>query len=539
MNLTRLLAEAERRGLIDPEDPEDVDADVAEAARWAALYLRTLETVQGEAVPEQRAFMADASLWSTAVCSRQCGKGWCVARMLVLEAMREPDGVCIYVRRTLGLAKTTMWLDEPRDGIPAVLEQLGLVRGRDYTLNLSSTSVHLANGSIIRLVGHERRVGWTDARGHKFRLMVLDEMQEQEDEGLRQALTQDIPYCFMRYGGRFVGIGTPGEFPVGPFHDITEHVPDPDDGHDQGKGWAIHRWTAEALKDKTPVWDGMLRWKADFNVPDSSPKWRRDARGEWATDDMTLILPCHEASLWDGLTYPATVGSRTGVPVPRSVTGPGELLAYGGIDFGFTAPTALVVVTVSREEGVIREVYSEPRPGLDNDQLGQWVQQVQRELGVRLWFADDEDPGAIRALQVLRGVNVVAAEKMRGHAKEFYIQEMRAHMATGRLQVRRGSPLHDELKVLSPDPALLKARRIAARAGLDDHCYDALRYVFKNITTNHVSAPEPPMTPGERAVEEELEHRRRVQTGNAGPAGSVRRVEDRPRHRPVPGVRRA
>jgi hypothetical protein len=38
-----------------------------------------------------------------------------------------------YVRRTLGLAKSTMWLQEPRDGIPTGLRELGIVEGAHHT----------------------------------------------------------------------------------------------------------------------------------------------------------------------------------------------------------------------------------------------------------------------------------------------------------------------------------------------------------------------------------------------------------------------
>lgn len=180
MSLARIWTRAQSLGLVES------DAVEQEAEDWAALVADVRGRIDSDAVPAQRRFIADLSSWCLALCGRQCGKGWSVARMLVLTAMSRPDSVCIYARRTLGLAKTTMWLQEPTDGIPAVLRQLGLVDRDDpnrptdgewhYELNLSETSVRFRNGSVIRLIGVERQAGWADVRGHKFVLFVLDEI---------------------------------------------------------------------------------------------------------------------------------------------------------------------------------------------------------------------------------------------------------------------------------------------------------------------------------------------------------------------------
>jgi hypothetical protein len=431
--------------------------------------------------------------------------------MLVLRAMEEPGVVCLYVRRTLGLAKSTMWLQEPRDGIPTVLQELGLVEDEHYTLNLSTTEVRFANGSIVRLCGYERS-NWSDVRGHKFVLLVLDEMQEQEDDGLTQALHADIPYCFMRHAGRFVGIGTPGAVAAGPFHDICEDV----DG--RRAGWVVHRWTARALRLKTPVWDGMLAWKAQHNIPDSYPRWRRDGLGEWAADGTELMLDVPPEGLWDGVTVPLRVPSIVPtVLVPRTQ----PLHVAAGLDFGFTTdPNAVVVGSTSREEGVLRTLYSESRGGLLNDELAAWLTDVMRAHGVRVFYADHARPDTIAELVRKYGLPVVGCDK---GAYDFRLIEMRTMLRCGRLLIEQGSELHEELRTLAPDPTMLRKRMYRPRPGMKDHCFDALRYLFNGVHTNYLLRPEPPMSPAQREVEEARLHKERALSRHERP-GVTRRT---------------
>lgn len=438
--------------------------------------------------------------------------------MLVLRAMEEPDVVCLYVRRTLGLAKSTMWLQEPRDGIPAVLRDLGLVEREHYTLNLSSTEVHLANGSIIRLCGYERS-GWSDVRGHKFVLLVLDEMQEQEDDGLTQALHADIPYCFMRYAGRFVGIGTPGAIAAGPFHDICEDV-----GGGRA-GWIVHRWTARALRERTPVWDGMLAWKAQHNIPDSYPRWRRDGLGEWAADGTELMLDVPPEGLWDGRTLPELIPSTVPTVLVRRTQ---PLHVAAGLDFGFRPdPNAVVVGSVSREEGALRVLYSESRGELLNDDLAAWLRDVMQAHGVRVFYADHARPDTIAQLVQKYGLPVVPCDK---GAYDFRLVEMRTMLRCGRLLIDEGSELREELRTLAPDPAMLRKRMCRPRAGMPDHCFDALRYLFNGLHSNYLLRPEPPLNPVQ-AREREIERLALADQArrNAPPSGRPRTAADRRR----------
>lgn len=485
--LETLLVEAQRRGLVPSVTGYSVES-------WVALTDRVRAQILADAVPEQRDFILDRAEWLLAVCGRQCGKGWSVVRKLILSAMSSAGAVCLYVRRTIGLAVETLW-DEPKDGLPVVLRELGLEEDTHYTLNISRHWVTFANGSVIRFDGIERSHGWLDVRGKKYALIVLDEMQEQDDAGLRQALDADVPACFMRYGGSFCGIATPGHVAAGRLYRIFEDLPgleglDLTPGLPSRTGWALHRWTSRALRDKTPVWDGLLSWKTKFKIEDSNPKWRRDGLGEWAADDTDLMLSLPPSGLWDG-KMPDLIPSASGVLVPRRQ--PRRFVA--GLDFGFVKPGSIVVCSVSKEEGKFREEHSEKRAGLFVKGLVSWMREVMALYPGVVFYADSAEPGKVEELQVEHGLPVLACDKS---DYEIRLSAMRSALVEGRLQVREGSVLREELRTLSPDPKKLLAGETRPKDGQDDHAFDAFRYAWNAAFHEYVDRPEPPTTAEDR-----------------------------------------
>ena len=477
MSLSRLLSDLRDRGLL-PEAP---------SVAWAQLVTRVTADIRAQLVPQQLAFLDDRSDYSVAYCSRQCGKGYTVARLLLLVALTRPNAVCVYLHQTYGEARAIMWTD-PLDGIPAVLRQLDV----PAHLNESRLEVTLDNGSVIRLVGADRGF-WDKLRGNKLDCLVVDESQKAEDEGFARALAQVVPDCLAARHGIFRAIGTPDEFCVGTFHDICTSAP---------AGWTVHHWTAEDLSDRTSVWTEQLRWKAEHDIADDDPVWLREKRGLWVRQDSALMLPLTEASLWDG-TYPTDVRSLDGTMVPRRL----PIEHYMGLDFGFTDCAALVVGSVSREEGIFREVHSWKGAGLDTDALAAVVKAAVTRYGVRAIYADAADPKTIADLRGKWRLPVVAAEK---HNKVTWIQDMRAKARSGRLQVLRDSELHVELRTLVPDPKSLAKKKFDSMPGTEDHAWDAMRYAWRGTFSEQVRVPTPPRSEEQvrrDAMEREFERR--------------------------------
>lgn len=470
------------------------------------------DRIVGTMCRAQLDFIADPSPWSVSVCGKQSGKNWSVTRLMLLVALDIPKANVVYVNATYGEAWSIMWNDG-LDGLPAVARELGI----NFVANQSKMMLTLANGSTLRLMGADRGA-WDRILGQKIDLLVADEMQKMDDAGLERAIRQVLPDRFAARRGKFRGIGTPNEFCVGVLHDISTHARDPETGLKLWPEFTVHHWTARDLRDVTPVWEQQLAWKALANVADDDPIWLRDKLGLWVPQDSSLIMPLGPDPFWPGpsldggVGYPATVPSLTGTPVKRSE----QPIVTAGLDFGFTDSAACFVGSVSREEGIGRELHSWKEPGLNTRELAAKLRDLKDRFGVRTFYADDAAAQTIEDLRTDYRLPVVPAEKMRsgesgGQNKEFWIMKMRAAYRDGHLKLIENGPLHTELRTLSPDPDEWRRKRITPRSGQEDHCYDALRYWFRGTWSEHVRTPSPPMTEMERELAAAERHRKSVQ----------------------------
>lgn len=470
MSLARLLAEAERRGLIETSTDDS----------WADLVASTAASIRAQLFEAQLRLIDEERTWSVAVCGRQAGKNFTVVRLMLLTALQRDNAEVVYVNSTYAEARRIMWADE-LDGIPAVARSLGL----SFELHDGRLELRLPNGSKITLLGADRGA-WEKLRGSKLDLLVVDEMQKMADDGLRRAFEQILPACFVARRGRFVGIGTPDEFCVGVLYDISARGMDPK--------FAVHHWDASDNTLNPVPWEGLLQWKAESEYADDDPRWMREGKGLWVRQDDILMLPVTEAGLWNG-NYPDLIPSRDGRLVPRTR----EIDHYAGLDFGWTDSAAFVVGSYSREEGILREVLSWKQSQLDTDSLVAVIRPLIERYRIRRVYADSADPKTIADMQRKFRLPVVGVEK---HNKVTWIQDMRAKSRLGRFQLLRDSPLHEELKVLAPDPAKLRLKQLESPPGAEDHCWDASRYLYRGVFSEAVNTPEPPMTGEERALRE-------------------------------------
>lgn len=519
LTLLSRLADAQRRGLID--GPPRGQSDHTAAEDWAALVARVTADIRAGLVPKQLAFLDDGlgrGHWVAASCARQCGKNHTVIRLLVLVALTTDGANCVYANETYDEARRVMW-SKPRKSLPAALRDLGLSEGTHYWLNNSRMEVRFANGSIVRLLGVDDGGGWERLLGDELDLLVVDEAQKLRDEPFEDALERILPDLFNARGGSCVLIGTPEPFCASVFFRICEAL--------DRTFFTHHHWTAEDLRDLTDTWANQLREKEREGLSDEDPRWMRDKLGLWVRQDDSLMLPLPAVALWDG-TYPETVAAACPAHplefcgcerqrLPRSR----PLEHYAGLDFGFTDSAALVVGSVSREEGVLREVLSWKDTGLDTDALAEALRPILAKHNVRRVYADSARPDTIQTLVRKYRLPIVGAEK---HDKVTWIQDMRAKARRGRLQVLSGSKLHDELRVLRPDPDKLKRRMLESPPGAEDHCWDASRYLYRGVFSEQVLAPEPPLSPAQAREAELLElAKRSVEKPRDGRPQTVRR----------------
>jgi hypothetical protein len=489
---------------------------------WSATVDRVRDLIRSQLVPEQLGPFDSASRFEACCSSRQCGKTFMAARLLVDTALRVPESISVYVSDTWDNAVKVMWVDQ-EDGLPAVLATLGLVERSSasdtlwhYRVNLSTRTVTFRNGSIVELAGADRNA-WAKFRGRKLDLIVADEMQRQHQDSLEAALRRDVPDCLMRRRGRFVGLGTVGRALRGLWFEVNAgtHGLCP-----VRPGWGCSHWTAYELRDRTRVWDEQVAYAAAMGIDtETDPEWLREKRGLWVRDEGGLLHTLSARSLWDG-TLP--VGVRTRCPehghmrgrcacvlpeVPRSE----EPVAYAGLDLGFDDPCGVVVGTISREEGVLREVHSEQRGGMDTAQMADWLRDVRERFRVQRFYCDPAWKVTVTDLRSLYGLPVEAALKgdAEGTTEDLWHGERQSALRDGSMLVRSGGVLHGQLESLLRDPVMLEQGHVRAAPGQDDHAADAWRYLFRMVRTRHVVSPTPPASEAQRLASEARDMRER------------------------------
>lgn len=546
MSLARLLS---RASAIDAESEDALAAD----DEWSATVERVRAEIRSQLVPEQLALFSSTNRWDAACCARQCGKSFTAARMLVDTALGIDDSISVYVSDTLDNAVKVMWVDQD-DGLPAVLDALGLVERRPgmppnatwhYRVNLSTKAVTFRNGSVIELTGADRGA-WTKFRGRKLNLVIADEMQRQHQESLERALRSDLPNCFNVRNGRFVGLGTVGRALKGTWFEVNAgtHGLCP-----VRPGWCSFHWTAYELRDLTPAYDRQMEEARAKGVDtEKDPEFLREDRGKWVRDEQGLLHALSEASLWDG-DLPSAVRTRCpehgvlrihcvcDVPlVPRSQVPE----VYAGLDLGAGTgepgegdPCGVVAVSVSREEGVQREVHSEERGGMDTAQMAAWLRGLMDTHGIRRFYCDPAWKLTVQDLRRLYGLPVEIATKgdAEGTTEDLWHGERQAALRTGMMRVLRGSTLHGQLESVLRDPAALEDGHLRQASGQRDHALDAWRYVFRMVRTRHVAAPEPPPTPEQEAADRVAEVKRAALTprGERPGAGRPRSLGEAPK----------
>ena len=131
-----------------------------------------------------------------------------------------------------------------------------------------------------------------------------------------------------------------------------------------------------------------------------SPRARQDLEGAF------VIL--------SGLVHDRFSAERHVKPVGEWPDRPEKVVA--GIDFGFRAPAAIVVEGIdgANRRYLLDEFY---QAGCPEAELIAAAQRLQRQYGIRYFFADPADPRWIHALRVA-GLDVLKADKRRGSGRD-------------------------------------------------------------------------------------------------------------------------
>lgn len=251
-------------------------------------------------------------------CSRRAGKTQLLVALCLIECLRRPNTICIYISETMQL--TEQLVDEKMNQL---IDTCKLKDKKGRRLNWKK----LDNGSQILVRGLSNTKDPDQIRGHSAKVIVIDEFFHLKSELLAYLQREVLEPMQLDYADdyKFICAGTPPQI-KGTF------------GEYAWKTWDVpkHFWTwrdnphPTSFEARKEYIDKMLREKGlDWN----SSFARREYNGEWAYDEDLLLYPeIHEYDPHEAL--PSFHITRI----------------FFGIDYGVSDNDALIGIAWSDDE---------------------------------------------------------------------------------------------------------------------------------------------------------------------------------------------
>lgn len=355
--------------------------------------------------PKQHALVVDLANFIVGICPRRAGKSYAAAVMALITGEAKPGSISIIISLNLKQLKRLYWQGGP-SGLFTIAER--------YKLNITWRHAMLRweheNGSIGYLMGAEDEEQLEVLRGLEADLYVIDECKSFSPHRLRTLINEIIGPQRATRKGRVVMIGTPGFIRSGPFYEascprakdsqgrrysVDYGTKDPYE-RDTRRLWCRHAWTLQDNHAMPHQWDEALLTKEQNGWADDDPVWQREYLGEWTDAQDGLVYQYVTARSIGRATWVPDYGTKerpnpTGLP---REDGPWRLV--GGLDLGFEAPTAFVVMAYSSKLRELRHVWDSSRPHMLVDQVAEMIQEATDRFGnIEVIYADAGNLGTM------------------------------------------------------------------------------------------------------------------------------------------------
>jgi len=411
--------------------------------------------------PAQATLANDTHRFRVGNCGRRFGKTFLSVYEMLAVAASTKDGKIAYVANTYQQAKDISWEELKQAALPITIKTnesdlMIIVRSttpkrepidpahpdRTPPLILTKNNKYILepSTSTIRLRGWE---SVNNLRGQKFHFLVLDEVAFMKEftttwnKVLLPALTD--------YTGKALFLSTPDGF--NHFYDLfNRHMKDPD--------YASFHFPSR----KNPYLKGEVITKA---------------KNEMTEDEFAQEYEA-EFRKKEGLVY-KTFSRQDHVYNPKTITAPRFIETFYGIDFGFTNPSAVLVIRKDADANYwITDMIYERQ--LTNTQLIEKTKNLTHQP--RYVYADPAEPDRIKEFSQA-GYYMREVSKGKGSI-ENGIQRVQELFKTNRIKISTNCPhLIEELEMYSYPPSK-EGRNDNEKPTPDfDHSLDALSYALR------------------------------------------------------------
>lgn len=427
---------------------------------------QTITSIYDELYDKQKRFAMSTSRNLAVLGSRRAGKTEMWPRIAVAKALTTPRALVRVWSHARQRAKELLW------------HRIRYLVGR-HGLKCKPNEVELSfrfeNDAEIRLVGADKDKEIQKKRGDSSLAEIV--LESQNFGSLLEPLVEDVirPSLIDLRGTVYLE-GTPGPICAGYWFDITG-------GNDTGEVWQslgpnavsmfeVHRWTMLDNPFIPHAREEMAATKAMKGWADDNPTYLREWLGRWVNDLGSLYYS------FDLLrnTY------RTDEVQPW---GPGWTHVLGW-DLGAIDDMAIVIWGWHEDDPTLYEVFSWKKSGARSNEVLAVIEQQEKEKRLNLVkkVADTQGGGKMYVDEVMSRTQHLFTPAQKSN-KYDHVRLMNDDLLTGRVKVRMGSPLQEELIGLMRDPDYdprhpdYKDKLPTEDPSCPNHCADAGLYSYR------------------------------------------------------------
>lgn len=461
-------------------------------------------------IPPAKALLADPAEHAGASPPRRAGKSFFVSSCALITGEARPESVSVIISLTLKQLKRIYWRGS-KSGV-WYLNQLFKL-GLDF--NQSDLSWTHTNGSMGFLISAEDRDRMEYLRGMEADVYLIDEAQAFAPSALSYLIEDILEPQRSSRQGRIILTGTPGPILAGPFFEATCDRAVRGEGENakptnvlygekdrlgrdvnEAMLWSRHHWTLEQNDKKPHQWRDAQRKKLAKQWADDHPRWLREYMGKWAATSEGLVFRYLEEKPHGRVTWtpgPSTKDNALGLPVDEHgvvIGGPWRLI--GGLDLGFSAPTAFVLCAYSQRTREVRHVDDWSRTGLTVGEIAAMINEAQDRYGrIDRIFVDAGNLGKtiLATLQREYGLPVEQANK---REKFDHIQLLNDAFSAGEVKIIPNTTLEEQLQSNQWDledgsedepekrrAELAKLNKLRENPNIPNDSTDALVYMYQ------------------------------------------------------------
>lgn len=438
-------------------------ASEAEKRRETDQWYEKGELLRGLLMPVQARLEADKSRRKAVRSPRQTGKSTGVMLIVSIRCFEETLSEWVVIGVTRKSAKAIYW--GPLKELNARFE-LGL------EFQNQDLEVTFPNGSKLTFMGADNISELEKIRGRRLSGVVVDESKSFPILLFDELIYEVIEPALMARNGELVLIGTPGDSLRGTFYLSTVDEPvvftGPNGVPERQSNvlygtipvypakWVFHRWTlpdnVTQFKDETgkyyTMWDKAQELMRQNGWTRKTPQAAREYFGDWIPADDKRVYR-YRPALHDYDPHPDQTSIkrhvRWGLPDL-----PGDFKTVLAVDLGTKDGTGVVVWGWNVHTDNLWELYSGKKKSLEGERLpireiADWYHQLENEFGpFEGW---PSDPGGLATMvhDELADQYQVYLEPAEKHEKNDAIEIMNNDFDSGRIHLRRGSMLSDEL----------------------------------------------------------------------------------------------